>query len=218
MAKQKASKQKKMNVRVDFTPMVDMMMLLITFFMLCTTLQKPQAMQLTMPSNDQNIQDQDRNEAKASQTMTFYLAGDDKLYYVEGITKYDDPECLKETTYGEEGIRDVLLNHKTEDGTYPVAKIRKAMNELEKEKKEKPDVPDSVWEKKLNEIKKGNIEGEPKKGPTMTIIIKPLDVATYDNMVTVLDEMQISGINTYVIDKVTENDQKLLTLKGIKYE
>ena len=52
----------------------------------------------------------------------------------------------------------------------------------------------------------------------MTIIIKPLDVATYDNMVTVLDEMQISGINTYVIDKVTEDDQKLLTSKGIKYE
>ena len=93
------------------------------------------------------------------------------------------------------------------------------MSELEKERKANPEAkPDSIWEKELSEIKKGNIKGEPKKVPTMTIIIKPLDVATYDNMVTVLDEMQISGINTYVIDKVSEDDQKLLTLKGIKYE
>ena len=39
------SKQKKMTVRVDFTPMVDMNMLLITFFMLCTSLSKPQTME-----------------------------------------------------------------------------------------------------------------------------------------------------------------------------
>ena len=44
MAKAKESRQKKMNVRVDFTPMVDMIMLLVTFFMLCTTLLKPQTM------------------------------------------------------------------------------------------------------------------------------------------------------------------------------
>ena len=49
------SKQKKMTVRVDFTPMVDMNMLLITFFMLCTTLSKPQTMEISMPSNDKDI-------------------------------------------------------------------------------------------------------------------------------------------------------------------
>ena len=43
MAKKNLSKQKKMDTRVNFTPMVDMMMLLITFFMLCTTLAKPQS-------------------------------------------------------------------------------------------------------------------------------------------------------------------------------
>ena len=44
--KGKGSKQKKMTVRVDFTPMVDMNMLRITFFMLCTTLSKPQTMEI----------------------------------------------------------------------------------------------------------------------------------------------------------------------------
>ena len=97
MAKKKQSRQKKMNTRVDFTPMVDMMMLLITFFMLCTSLAKPQTMNLTMPSNDKNISDQDRNAAKASQTVTIYVCGNDKIYHVDGIPNYDDPTCLKET-------------------------------------------------------------------------------------------------------------------------
>ena len=70
MAKKKESKQKKIDVRVDFTPMVDMMMLLITFFMLCTSLSKPQTMNLTMPSNDKNVSDEDKTATKASQTIT----------------------------------------------------------------------------------------------------------------------------------------------------
>ena len=105
MAKKKASRQKKMQTRVDFTPMVDMMMLLITFFMLCTSLAKPQTMNLTMPSNDENISDKDRNAAKASQTVTIYVCGNDKIYHVDGLPKYDDPNCLKETSWGQKGIR-----------------------------------------------------------------------------------------------------------------
>lgn len=78
------SKQKKMTVRVDFTPMVDMNMLLITFFMLCTTLSKPQTMEISMPSNDKNITEEQQSKVKASQAITLLLAGEDKLYYYEG--------------------------------------------------------------------------------------------------------------------------------------
>ena len=213
MAKKKESKQKKMNTRVDFTPMVDMMMLLITFFMLCTTLSKPQAMQLTMPSNDKNVQDQDKSATKASHTITLILAGNDKIYHIDGLPKYDDPTCLKETTWGKDGIRKVLISHVTEEGIAPVAKIMLAKQKLD-EKKIKYNMPDSLYQKELAEIKNGNLDGE--KVPKLTIIIKPLDTASYKNMVDALDEMQICSIGTYVIDKISEDDQKLLNLKGVK--
>ena len=213
MAKKKESKQKKMNTRVDFTPMVDMMMLLITFFMLCTTLSKPQAMQLTMPSNDKNVQEQDKSATKASHTITLILAGNDKIYHIDGLPKYDDPTCLKETTWGKDGIRKVLISHMTEEGIAPVAKIMLAKQKLD-EKKIKYNMPDSTYQKELAEIKNGNLDGE--KVPKLTIIIKPLDTASYKKMVDALDEMQICSIGTYVIDKISEDDQKLLNLKGVK--
>ena len=213
MAKKKMSKQKKMNTRVDFTPMVDMMMLLITFFMLCTTLSKPQAMQLTMPSNDKNVQDEDKSAAKASHTITLILAGNNKIYHIDGLPNYEDPTCLKETTWGKDGIRKVLMSHVTEEGIAPVAKIMVAKQKLD-EKKIKYNMADSIYQKELSELKNGNINGE--KIPTLTIIIKPLDTASYKNMVDALDEMQICSIGKYVIDKINENDEKLLKLKGIK--
>ena len=70
--------------------MVDMMMLLITFFMLCTSLSKPQAMLLTMPSNDQNVQERDKTATKASQTITIYVTGNDKIYYIAGLPNYEE--------------------------------------------------------------------------------------------------------------------------------
>ena len=214
MAK-KESKQKKMNVRVDFTPMVDMLMLLITFFMLCTSLSKPQTMELTMPSNDENQNDENKNEAKASETVTLYVTADNKIYYGEGIPKYDDPTWIKETTWGSDGIRKVLRDHATEQGIRPVQRIGLAVRELNMQRQKNPNqYPDSIYQKELSKLKAGNLkEG---KIPTLTIVIKPTDNATYKNMVDALDEMQILNIGTYVIDKINADDEKLLDSKNVK--
>ena len=217
MAKKKASKQKKMDTRVNFTPMVDMMMLLITFFMLCTTLSKPQAMQLTMPSNDENMSKEDKSVTKASYTITLYLGANDKLYYVEGLPEYDNAECLKETTWGKDGVRNLLIKHITEDGFSPVAKVMMAKKKLDEKKAQMGDkMSKEEYDKLLSDIRNGkNVDGE--EIQTLTVIIKPTDVATYDNMVQALDEMLVCSIGKYVIDKVNEDDQKLLELKGIKF-
>ena len=214
MAKKKGSRQKKVQTRVDFTPMVDMMMLLITFFMLCTSLSKPQSMQLTMPSNDKNVQEQDRGATKASQTITLYLAGNDAIYHVDGIPEYDNPACLKKTTWGAEGIRDVLINHTTEDGYTPVKNIKASKALLDAERAKDKSMSDSVYNARLEKIKKGELETG--KVPPLTIIIKALDTANYKNLVDALDEMQICAIGKYVIDQVTDAEPELLNAAGVK--
>ena len=190
-------------------------MLLITFFMLCTSLSKPQTMELTMPSNDENTQEEQKNEAKASETVTLYVTADNKIYYGEGIPKYDDPTWIKETTWGSDGIRKVLRDHATEQGIRPVQRIGLAVRELNMQRQKNPNqYPDSIYQKELSKLKAGNLkEG---KIPTLTIVIKPTDNATYKNMVDALDEMQILNIGTYVIDKINADDEKLLDSKNVK--
>ena len=216
MAKKKESTQKKINVRVDFTPMVDMLMLLITFFMLCTTLSKPSSMELFLPSNDKNIQDEQKNEAKASETITMYVAADNKLYYGEGIPDYSNADWIKETTWTDKGIRDVLRNHVTENGMKPVNHIIVALEKLEQDRKLHPEKypVDSLYQKDVIKIKGGEIDGQ--KIPTLTVVIKPTDNSTYQDMINALNEMQILSIGKYVIDKITPDDEKLLNLKGVK--
>ena len=217
MAKKNLSKQKKMDTRVNFTPMEDMMMLLITFFMLCTTLAKPQAMQLTMPSNDDTSQlnEEQKQVTKASHTITLYLGSNDKVWYVAGLPNYDDPSCVKETSYGKDGIEKVLNEHTTEEGINPIAKIKVAKKELDAQKSK---MSEKDYQEALKKLKKGELpSGE--KVPAMTVIIRPLNTATYANMVAALDEMLISNIDKYVIDnvdKMNEDDKALIEKAGVK--
>lgn len=97
-------RSKKMSTRIDFTPMVDLGFLLITFFMLTTTLAKPQIMALVMPEKD--IKKEDIEPVKESKVLTLLLGGNDKVYWYEGITDAK----LDSTDYSAEGLRQTILN------------------------------------------------------------------------------------------------------------
>ena len=187
------SKQKKIAVRVDFTPMVDMNMLLITFFMLCTTLSKPQTMEISMPSNDKSITEQQKSMVKASQAITLLLGADNKLYYYEGEPNYKDYTSLKETSYTPDGIRSILLQ-----------KNAAAVNKVRALKQQKLDlkISEEEYRKQVSEIKSGK--------DTPTVIIKATDDASYKNLIDALDEMQICNIGKYVITDIAEADEFLM--------
>lgn len=102
----------KMSTKIDMTPMVDLGFLLITFFMLTTTLQKPSVMQLNMPDkNDLS----ETTPQPASKTLAIVPGPKNKVYYFNGDPK-DENLPIGVTDYTAEGIRKVVLEHKARIG------------------------------------------------------------------------------------------------------
>jgi len=97
---------KRQSTKIDMTPLVDLAALLITFFMLTTTFNKPQTMEINMPVKPENEEEQ--IALKASNAMTIILGEKDKLYYYFGLAE-DNPEVI-ESSYAANGIRKVLTS------------------------------------------------------------------------------------------------------------
>ena len=193
------NKQKKQHMRVDFTPMVDMNMLLITFFMFCTTLLKPQTMNINMPMKDENLTQEEKTKIKESGAVTLLLGANDELYYYLGIPKdestYTDSTYLVTSSYGADGIRKFLLEKNK--GTYErIQELKAQLNAGV--------FVDSVFRAKSREVHESAKEYAP------TVMIKPTELSTYKNMVDALDEMLICNIGAYAIIDLTDGDRFFL--------
>ena len=188
----KKGKQKKFSIRVDFTPMVDMNMLLITFFMLCTSMSKPQTMEISMPRKDL-LNEQEQNKVKASKAMTILLGKEGSVYYYMGEPDYENPDMVQETDFSPNGLRAILLGR----NQVVMQKIREL-----KQKKANLEISNEEYLKEAAEIRKD------KDSPV--ILIKATDFANYKNLIDVLDEMQICNIGRYAIMYITPGDLRLL--------
>jgi biopolymer transport protein ExbD len=185
------NKQKKITLRVDFTPMVDMNMLLITFFMFCTSLSKPQTMEFSMPDKDAKVEDQ--TKVPPERAITILLAKDNKVYYYFGEPNYEDYTSLIESDYTATGLRRMLLGRNAD----MIAKL-----DALKQRKKNNQISEEDFEIQAAEAKKA------KEAPV--VVIKPMDDASYNNMVDALDEMLVCNITKYAIVEFSDVDDFLL--------
>ena len=197
--KKGGSKQKKISVFVDFTPMVDMNMLLITFFMLCTSLSKPQTMEINMPSNDKKITEEDKSKVADSRSVTLLLTGGDSIFYFNGLPNFKDYNSLKLTSYKSDGLRAILLKKN--------AAVVSQINALKQQKLDLK-INQDQFTKQASVLKNGK--------NTPVVMIKATDKATYKNLIDALDEMQICNIGVYVIDTISKGDRYLLKNRETK--
>jgi biopolymer transport protein ExbD len=165
-------RSKKSDAKVDLTAMVDLAFLLITFFMLTTSLSKPKAMDLSLPDKEKKDTPEDNVKVDENMTLTLLVGENNKLKWYKGFL--DKPLAgPKDVTYGKDGLRKELLKQKAEIREYCLS------------------------------------IGKPKSG--IIVIIKPTKKSNYRNLVDILDEMAISGVDTYaIVNDITPEEKKLI--------
>lgn len=113
----KKVRSKKLNSKVDLTAMVDLAFLLITFFMLTTSLSKPQSMDLSLPDKDDNPELNKDVKVDENRTMTLLLGDNDQLKVYMGML--NNPKMApKDIAYGKAGLRAEILKQKKQVEQY----------------------------------------------------------------------------------------------------
>jgi biopolymer transport protein ExbD len=191
-------KAKKHAPHIDMTPMVDLMCLLITFFMLTTAFNKAKIMEIVLP---EKIKDPNQKAPviAASRTLNIILGPDNKLFWYPATVKPEDYNNLPpvmETDFSATGIRQMLLERnrtlarKIADFKDQVISGKIVISQ------------DSV----LGAVKQ--LKNDDDTGPI--VLIKAYKKANYGNFVDILDEMNICGIARYTFVDIAWYEDKMV--------
>lgn len=219
-----------MSIHVDFTPMVDMNMLLITFFMLCTTMIKSQTLKISLPTNEK-VEDSQMSQAKESEAITLILAterdaegkirhGEDGrplniVYYYEGKPdvadenhdgKLDNNKLQREAVLGNNGATQRGIRRILHERNKQVLEKIDVLKQDWRDRKFSPnkDINDSIYQAKAKEIRNDSLLTRP------VVIIKATPEASWESLIGALDEMQINQISRYQIDNINAVDSAMI--------
>ncbi len=188
-------KPKKGEAFVDMTPMVDLMSLLITFFMLTAAFSKPKVMDIVLPEKVRKNEIVEPPKIAESRTLNVILGPNDVVYWYPG--KADpDVTILQETDFSADGIRQVLLDRNR-------ALFRK-IDQFEKDViSGKINIRQDSMRNAISQLKKDDDTGP-------IVLIKAYKTSKYKNFVDIIDEMSIVGIARYTFTDIDWVEEKLV--------
>ncbi len=112
----KKVRTKKLSTRVDLTAMVDLAFLLLTFFMLATTMNKPKTMEVNKPAKEDDIKKEEEPPIKMSKTATLMLGDNNKVYSYVSPDEIDPNTELQldSLDYSPQGLRSFIQRRQSE--------------------------------------------------------------------------------------------------------
>jgi biopolymer transport protein ExbD len=118
-------RSKKSNAKVDLTAMVDLAFLLITFFMLTTSLSKPQSMDLGLPDKNDSTKVDDDIKVDQKRTMTIIMGDNNKIKWFHGLLENPEPNGKPtDAVYGRNGLRKEILKRVVSVNAYCKATMK----------------------------------------------------------------------------------------------
>jgi biopolymer transport protein ExbD len=123
----KHKKKRRLRIRIDMTPMVDVAFLLLTFFMLTTYFSKPQTMELNLPKDEKQ-----QVEVAESNLLTIRVAPDGAVFWNVGTEPANRIEMKELRKFlkdkNKENPKLITLLKIDRDGKYDM--LVKAMDEV----------------------------------------------------------------------------------------
>src|SRR4030042_3744669 len=191
-------KTKKHPPHIDMTPMVDLMCLLITFFMLTTPFNKAKIMEIVLPEKlkDPN---QEAPKISASRTLNIILGPEGKIFTYPGSVKpedYNNLPPLNLTDFSATGIRQMLLERNR-------AFFKKIDDFNQQVISGKLEISQDSLATSIRRLKSDDDTGP-------IVLIKAYKEANYGNFVDILDEMNICGIARYTFVDIAWYEEKMV--------
>jgi biopolymer transport protein ExbD len=195
---------KKGAVRMDMTPMVDLAFLLLTFFILATSLSKPKTMEIIYPKEVKDKKDQTK---LADELATTVIIGEDDSHVFFYSGKFDrDTTTLVKSDFSKDGIRKMLLK-KNRAINERVFELQQRLNNLGLDK----EAYEVEYKKEYGKIVNDSL--------APFVLIKTMKTSKWRNVVNAVDELNICNIRKRAIMDISPDElvsmEKRITMLGL---
>ncbi len=181
---------KKSPVRMDMTPMVDLAFLLLTFFILATSLSKPKTLEIVYPKEVDRKEDQTQLDDDLATTIVVGET-DDQVFYYHGKFRKDTTK-LEQSDFSKDGLRVMLLERNK--------KVIERVNALKDQRREELKKSSSREEdEKINLRFKDLISDATNDSLAPFVIVKTMPTTKWKNVVNAIDELNITNVKKRAI-------------------